>query len=38
MKLIKAIVRPNKVDEVREALEKLSIAGMPRRRRETGTP
>jgi nitrogen regulatory protein PII len=28
MKLIKAIVRPNKVDEVREALEKLSIAGM----------
>ena len=28
MKLIKAIVRPNKVDDVREALEKLSIAGM----------
>jgi len=28
MKLIKSIVRPNKVDEVREALEKLSIAGM----------
>lgn len=28
MKLIKAIVRPNKVDEVREALEKLSISGM----------
>src|SRR5688572_21503269 len=28
MKLIKAIVRPNKVDEVREALEQLSIAGM----------
>ena len=28
MKLIKAIVRPTKVDEVREALEKLSIAGM----------
>ena len=28
MKLIKAIVRPNKVDEVREGLEKLSISGM----------
>jgi nitrogen regulatory protein PII len=28
MQLIKAIVRPNKVDEVREALEKLSISGM----------
>jgi nitrogen regulatory protein PII len=28
MKLIKAIVRPNKVDEVREALEQLNIAGM----------
>ena len=28
MKLIKAIVRPNKVDEIREALEKLSITGM----------
>src|SRR5881296_2614210 len=28
MKLIRAIVRPNKVDEVREALEKLSISGM----------
>ena len=28
MKLIKSIVRPNKVDEVREALEKLSIPGM----------
>jgi nitrogen regulatory protein PII len=28
MKLIKAIVRPNKVDEVREALEKLHISGM----------
>ncbi len=28
MKLIKSIIRPNKVDEVREALEKLSIAGM----------
>ena len=28
MKLIKAIVRPNKVDEVRDALEKLSISGM----------
>ena len=28
MKLVKAIVRPNKVDEVRDALEKLSVAGM----------
>src|SRR5262245_34138724 len=28
MKLIKAIVRPNKVDEVREALEGLNISGM----------
>ena len=28
MQLIKAIIRPNKVDEVREALEKLSISGM----------
>jgi nitrogen regulatory protein P-II 2 len=28
MKLIKAIVRPNKVDEVRNALEKLQISGM----------
>lgn len=28
MKLIKAIVRPNKVDEVREALEKMNISGM----------
>jgi nitrogen regulatory protein PII len=28
MKLIKSIVRPNKVDEVKEALEKLGIAGM----------
>ena len=28
MKLIKSIVRPNKVDEVREALERLNIAGM----------
>ena len=28
MKLIKAIVRPNKVDEVREALEKLNLGGM----------
>ena len=28
MKLIKAIVRPNKVDEVKDALGKLSIAGM----------
>lgn len=28
MKLIKCIIRPNKVDEVREALEKSSVAGM----------
>ena len=28
MKLVKAIVRPNKVDEIREALEKLSISGL----------
>jgi len=28
MKLIKSIVRPNKVDEVREALERLNIAGI----------
>ena len=28
MQLIKAIIRPNKVDEVREALETLGIAGM----------
>lgn len=28
MKLVKSIVRPDKVDEVREALEKLKIAGM----------
>lgn len=28
MKLIKSIVRPNKVDEIREALEKLSISGL----------
>ena len=28
MKLIKAIVRSNKVDEVREALDKASLAGM----------
>ena len=28
MKLIKAIVRPNKVDDVREAIEKLGISGM----------
>ena len=28
MKLIKSILRPNKVDEVQEALGKLSIAGM----------
>lgn len=28
MKLVKSIVRPHKVDEVREALEKLSLGGM----------
>ena len=28
MKLIKSIVRPNKVDEVKDALAKLNIAGM----------
>jgi nitrogen regulatory protein PII len=28
MKLIKCIVRPNKVDDVREALERMSIPGM----------
>ena len=28
MKLIKAIVRPNKVDDVKEALTKLGISGM----------
>jgi nitrogen regulatory protein PII len=28
MKLIKCIVRPNKVDDVREALEKASISGL----------
>jgi nitrogen regulatory protein PII len=28
MKLIKAIVRPNKVDEVKGALEKLQVSGM----------
>jgi nitrogen regulatory protein PII len=28
MKLVKSIVRPDKVDEVRDALEKLKIAGM----------
>ena len=28
MKLLKAIVRPNKVDEVKGALEKLQISGM----------
>jgi len=28
MKLIKSIVRPNKIDEVRDALEKLSVPGM----------
>ncbi|MFO7301128.1 MAG: P-II family nitrogen regulator [Acidobacteriota bacterium] len=28
MKLIKAIVRPNKVDDVREALDRMNIPGM----------
>ena len=28
MKMIKSIVRPNKVDEVKDALAKLNIAGM----------
>ncbi len=28
MKLVKCIVRPNKADEVREALEKASVSGM----------
>jgi nitrogen regulatory protein PII len=28
MKLVKAIIRPNKVEEVRDALEKLSISGL----------
>ena len=28
MKLLKAIIRPNKVDEVKGALEKLQISGM----------
>lgn len=28
MKLIKSIVRPNKVDDVREALEKMNVPGM----------
>ena len=28
MKLIKSVVRPNKVDDVKDALAKLSIAGM----------
>lgn len=28
MKLIKAIVRPNRVDDVREALEKINVPGM----------
>lgn len=28
MQLIKSIIRPNKVDDVRSALEKLSVSGM----------
>ena len=28
MQLIKAIIRPNKVDDVREALEKIGVSGM----------
>ena len=32
MKLLKCIVRPNKVDEVKDALTKLSVSGMTVRR------
>ena len=32
MKLIKSIVRPNKVDEVKDALERISVSGMVTRR------
>jgi nitrogen regulatory protein PII len=28
MKLVKCVIRPNKVDEVREALERLNLSGM----------
>jgi nitrogen regulatory protein P-II 1 len=28
VKLIKSIIRPNKVDEVKEALDKLGVSGM----------
>jgi nitrogen regulatory protein PII len=28
MKLIKAVVRPNKLDEVKEALDKINVSGM----------
>ena len=28
MKLIKSVIRPNKVDDVRDALERLNLAGM----------
>ena len=28
MKLIKSIIRPNKVDDVKDALAKLNISGM----------
>lgn len=28
MKLVKCVIRPNKVDDVREALEKASVSGM----------
>jgi nitrogen regulatory protein P-II 1 len=28
MKLVKCVIRPNKIDEVREALEKASVSGM----------
>lgn len=28
MKLVKCVIRPNKVDEVREALEKASVSGL----------
>jgi nitrogen regulatory protein PII len=28
MKLVKCVIRPNKIDEVREALERASVSGM----------
>ena len=36
MKLIKAIVRPNMVDNIKEALGKLNIAGMTVSTRSNG--